>query len=89
MSNAFVEITLISVSVVLGLFGLPIWVVLVMVGSSLAWWAFVHRARLRTQMQQSRLGVLGSFALAMLALTFGHIVAFGLGGAFHSLMGFT
>ena len=86
MTNALVEISLISISVVLGLMGFKLWVVLAMVGISLSWWGFVHRQRLSAINNAGK--AFSSFALAVLALAVGHFVAFGLGGAFHSLLGF-
>jgi hypothetical protein len=82
-----IEIGLISVSVVLGIIGLPIWVVLVMVGVSLGWWGFVHASRLGDMIQAGFLGALGRFALTLLALFIGHGIGFALGGVFHAMMG--
>ena len=63
------------------------WVVLAMVSVSLAWWGFVHRERFDTMIRTGAVSTLGSLALALLAISFGHSVAFGLGGAFHAIMG--
>jgi sterol desaturase/sphingolipid hydroxylase (fatty acid hydroxylase superfamily) len=87
MTNALVEIGLISVSVVLGIAGLSPWVIVVMVGVSLAWWAFVHTNRLSTMMKSGTLGAVGQVGLTLLALVGGHGVGFALGGAFHAILG--
>jgi hypothetical protein len=86
MTNAIIEVGLISVSVVLGLIGSPIWVVAVMVGVSLAWWGYVHHARLWTMVRSGDLRALGSFVTALALMILGHSVGFGLGGAFHAIM---
>lgn len=89
MTNALVEVGLISVSVVLGILGLPASVVAMMVGVSLAWWVFVHRARFASMFRAKALGGLGTLALALTLMVVGHIVAYVLGGAFRAIMGMT
>jgi Zn-dependent protease len=86
MTNALIEVGLISVSVVLGLIGSPIWVVAVMVGISLAWWGYVHHVRLWSKVRSGGFGALGNLILAMAVMILGHGVGYGLGGAFHAIM---
>jgi hypothetical protein len=87
MTNAMIEIGLISVSVVLGIGGLPIWVVAVMVGVSLSWWVFVHHKRFGAMLHASAFGAFGSLALALFAMTIGHGIGFTLGLSFHAILG--
>lgn len=89
MTNALIEIGLISVSVVLGIIGLPIWIIAVMVCVSLSWWGFVHHARFARMVEADPLGALGSLVLALLAMTLGHSIGYGLGYIFHSILGLT
>jgi hypothetical protein len=89
MTNALVEIGLISVSVVLGLIGQPIWVVAVIVGVSGLWWGFVHHKRFAAMVKAGPAGAIGSLALALAVMGIGHLVGFGLGGAFHKILGLT
>jgi hypothetical protein len=89
MTNALVEIGLISVSVVLGLMGFPIWIVAVMIGVSSLWWAIVHHKRFSAMLEAGALGAIGSLAVAFVVLGFGHFVGYGLGGAFHKILGLT
>lgn len=87
MTNGMVEIGLISVSVVLGLIGLPIWVIGVMVAVSLLWWAFVHHIRFAGMLKAGPVRALGNFVLALFVMALGHAFGFILGGAFHAIMG--
>ncbi len=87
VTNGLVEIGLISVSILLGALGLPFWVIAIMVSVGLGWWGFVHAGRLRAVVSGGALSALGNLAVALMAISFGHIVAFGLGSAFHTIMG--
>jgi hypothetical protein len=87
MTNALVEIGLISVTVVLGLIGLPIWVVAMMVGVSSAWWVIVHHKRFAAMLATAAGKAIGSVLVALLVMVFAHLIAYGVGGAFHSILG--
>jgi hypothetical protein len=87
MTNAMIEIGLISVSVVLGILGLSPWAIILMVGVSLLWWGFVHRARLQAWLQASVAESAGKLAIALVSVLCGHFVAFGFGAAMHAMMG--
>jgi hypothetical protein len=88
MTNGLVEIALISVSVILGLSGLPFWSVAVMVGVSGVWWGFVHHRRIADMVRTVPTRAFGSLLLALLVVAIGHTLSFVLGGAFHTILGF-
>jgi hypothetical protein len=86
MTNAMVEIGLISISLVLGVMGLSAWAIVAMVGVSLLWWAFVHRGRIAQRLKVSMAKSIGQFAVVLVAVMCGHFVAFGFGAAFHAML---
>jgi hypothetical protein len=87
MTNALVEIGLFSVTVVLGLIGYPIWAAGIMIAFSAAWWAFVHHARFGNMLKAGPLKAIGSLVVALVVVAVAHLIAYGLGSAFHGLMG--
>jgi hypothetical protein len=86
MTNAMVEIGLISVSVVLSLIGLPAGVIGMVAGAAMAWWLIVHNVRFNALIKSAPLKAISSFAIAILVIGVVHGLAFGLGYAFHSMM---
>lgn len=88
MTNGLVEVGLILASLVLG--GLTsAWLGLgVMVTIGFAWWAFVHRGRLQAMFNNNAVGAMGQVGLGLGMLALGHSLAFVLGRAFATLLGF-
>jgi hypothetical protein len=87
MTNGLVEIGLISITVILAIAGFSIWVVAIMVGVSASWWGIVHHRRFANLVSATPAKAIGSLVVALLVMGFAHLVGFGLGGAFHAILG--
>jgi hypothetical protein len=86
MTNALVEAGLVLASVCLGLFDVKYSFVAWTIGASLGGWVFVHETRLRTMWQTSKPKLIGSALVAVLLICSVHLIAFGFGFMFNSIL---
>ena len=85
--NALVEAVLVTITILLALFGVSWWAAPVMVAVATVWWAIVHRRRVAGMVRASLLQASGTLALALVVIVFAHGVGFGFGAALHALIG--
>ncbi|WP_085341237.1 hypothetical protein [Aquidulcibacter paucihalophilus] len=85
--NGLVEAGLVTATLVLALLGLSWWVAGVMIGLASGWWGFVHRLRLSGMLRANPAKAIGTATLAIVFIVFVHGLGFGLGAAFHALIG--
>ena len=85
--NALVEAVLVTITILLALFGVTWWAAPVMMAVATVWWAIVHRRRVAGMVRASLLQTSGTMALALVVIVFAHGVGFGFGAALHALIG--
>jgi hypothetical protein len=85
--NALVEAVLVTITILLALFGVTWWAAPVMMAVATVWWAIVHRRRVAGMVRASLLQTSGTMALALVVIVFVHGVGFGFGAALHALIG--
>jgi hypothetical protein len=87
--NALVEAGLVTFTIVLAAFGMPLITIAVMTGVGLGWWFFVQAPRLRALWTTAPIRVVGAIGIALMALCLGHAFGFGIGAALHSSLRFS
>jgi hypothetical protein len=87
MTNAAVEAGLLTLSLLIGLFGRPAGFIWFSAVAATLWWLRVHTVRLAELTSSAPMKAAGSFALAIFAIAIMHGVAFGIGYAFHAITG--
>jgi hypothetical protein len=87
VTNAFVEVGLVSVSILLALCGLGPSIIAIMTGVSMVWWLYVHGSRLVGMIRASALKTAGSALLAVVVTGIAHGIGFGFGAVLRSIIG--
>jgi hypothetical protein len=85
--NALVEAVLVTITILLALFGVSWWAAPVMMAVATVWWAIVHRRRVAGMVRASLLQTSGTVALALVLVVLVHSFGFGFGAALHALIG--
>jgi hypothetical protein len=85
--NALVEAVLVTITILLAIFGVSWWAAPVMMAVATVWWAIVHRRRVAGMVRASLLQTSGTVALALVLVVLVHSVGFGFGAALHALIG--